>query len=288
MKDIHTIPVKYPRIVEHLSEEDYAKSPGYRSSQLKQIMKSPMHFQFYDKQVKTQTAAMQTGTALHAALLEPEQFHQQYVVVPKIDKRTSDGKARWNGFLAKHQDKMLIQADDLHFVESLHKALKAHPYASKLFSLPSKSELSIYWEDPLTGLPLKARLDLFLQLPQLLYVELKTTSNAGKDEFRRRIAQFEYHFSIAMYQEGIKRVFGENSSLVFLVVEDVTYQVCLYTPDDEMLDVGRKRFRFAVDLLAKCLEKNYWPGYQDTLLVEDISLPPWATRVAQIDYSRQH
>ena len=71
-------------------------------------------------------------------------------------------------------------------------------------------------------------------------------------------------------------MFGESPPTVFLVIEDETFQICLYKPDEVLLRVGYQRFRTAVELLARCLETNHWPGYQPHSMIEDISLPRWA------------
>ena len=79
-----------------------------------------------------------------------------------------------------------------------------------------------------------------------------------------------------MYREGVKQVFGELPPPVFLVIEDDTFQVCLYKPDAEMLREGQQRFRRALALLAHCLETDQWPGYQPDGLMQEISLPRWS------------
>jgi hypothetical protein len=142
--------------------------------------------------------------------------------------------------------------------------------------------------DPITGIQLKARTDRLLVDPQPLLVEVKSTTKADKAHFRKRIAEFDYHFSIAMYREGLKQILGERPPAIFLVIEDETFQVCLYTPDEEMLRVGYKRFRTAVDLLARCKESDRWPGYQPDSMIEEISLPTWATKSIATPYTPEN
>lgn len=267
-------------VVENQSQQEYSSAPGYRSSELKQILVTPSHFQHYLHNKKPETPAMRKGTALHAALLEPELFAEQFAIVPKVDKRSKAGKEEWQAFNEANVGKTLIESNDAFFVETLRYSIQTNEKAKRLLEWPGRAELSLYWTDPSTGIQLKARPDRLLQLATPLYVEVKSTTNASKAKFRERIAQFDYDFSIAMYREGLKCVYGELPPAVFLVIEDITYQICLYTPDEEMLSVGLKRYRQALNTLAACLESNRWPGYQPEALVEDISLPRWALQRA--------
>ena len=46
-----------------------------------------------------ETPALLIGSAVHCAVLEPEEFGKRYAVGPRVDRRTSKGKAEWEAFL---------------------------------------------------------------------------------------------------------------------------------------------------------------------------------------------
>src|SRR5581483_10081660 len=56
------------------------------------------------------TAAMQLGTHVHCAVLEPERFEAEYVYAPKCDRRTTAGKAAYAEFCAATAGKTVIDA----------------------------------------------------------------------------------------------------------------------------------------------------------------------------------
>ena len=59
-------------------------------SGLKQILRSPAHFQAYlQGATNKETPAKFLGTAVHARLLEPELYASEYVVAPGSDKPIS-------------------------------------------------------------------------------------------------------------------------------------------------------------------------------------------------------
>lgn len=63
------------------------------SSGLKLLLRSPAHFVAGQGASEETTAALEFGTALHTALLEPEKYREQYVTKPDINRRTKEGKA---------------------------------------------------------------------------------------------------------------------------------------------------------------------------------------------------
>jgi PDDEXK-like uncharacterized protein DUF3799 len=65
--------------------------------QLDSLARSPAHYRAALEQPRKRTAAMVFGTAVHAAVLEPEEFARCYATDPGIDRRTKAGKA------GKHQ-----------------------------------------------------------------------------------------------------------------------------------------------------------------------------------------
>ena len=73
--------------------DHYHLHPAVGHSGLVRIMRSPAHYREYVAHPPEPTPAMQLGTAFHTALLEPDRFGQSFVVAPKFDRRTKDGKA---------------------------------------------------------------------------------------------------------------------------------------------------------------------------------------------------
>lgn len=62
-------------------------------SGLKQILRSPAHYQAYLQGITHKdTPAKFMGTAIHTRLLEPELYAHEYVTAPDSDKRTKEWK----------------------------------------------------------------------------------------------------------------------------------------------------------------------------------------------------
>ena len=264
-----------PRCIRDLPSDEYhSDRTAVSSTTLKTILRTPAHCLTYQREGKPDTRAMLNGRALHAALLEPELFHAEFAVVPKVDKRTTQGKAQIDAFRREHAGKQLIEADELDYIGRLQLALRRHPRARKLIELPGDAELSLFWTNAATRLRLKVRPDRLLQTLPIL-VEAKSTCNAAQSAFIRKVVDFDYHLSLAMYIEGVRQVLQRDVQPLFFVIEDASFEICLYKPDAEMLRVGVQRFRRATEMFAQCVETNHWPGYQPDACIQEISLPRW-------------
>ena len=73
--------MKTNTMVAGLPAEQYHGDTGVGHSGLVRIMRSPAHFQEYVSNPPVPTPAMAFGTAVHAAILEPKEFGDQYAVV---------------------------------------------------------------------------------------------------------------------------------------------------------------------------------------------------------------
>jgi exodeoxyribonuclease VIII len=101
------------------------------------------------------TAAMDFGTALHCAVLEPIRFSKEYIAAPKVDRRTKEGKATWAAFEADNADKSVMDADDFLTVQRMRESAWAHPIAKQLLSGQGHNEVGAVWVNEETGITCK-------------------------------------------------------------------------------------------------------------------------------------
>ena len=76
-----------------MSAEDYRNDEAFSRSQLFKLSKSPAHFKYALENPEVETPALAFGTAFHAYVLEKDKFDSEYIVAPKLDRRTKEGKA---------------------------------------------------------------------------------------------------------------------------------------------------------------------------------------------------
>ena len=113
-------------------------------------------------------------------------------------------------------------------------------------------------------------------------VDLKTTTDASREEFRRSIANYGYDVQAAFYTDAVKRAIGREVPFYFLAVEsDAPHSVALYRIGQKSIEIGRSKYRMALQLLQWCRENDSWPGYQPFGEEEEIDLAGWSIRQAQ-------
>jgi hypothetical protein len=247
------------------------KSIGH--SGIVKMLKSPAHLREYLDHPHQPTPAMAFGTAVHTYVFEQERFAEEFVVAEKFDRRTKEGKEAAARFEEEHQGKTLITAEDIATLTLMRAAVYCHQGAASLIR-KGEAELSAFWTDPATGLACKCRPDWF---NGEAIVDLKTCIDASSSGFSRSIANFGYDIQAAFYVDGIKAVTGMELPFLFVAVEkEAPYAVAVYRADPEVIEVGRTKYRAALQLLKWCQESGSWPAYQPGGEIELISLPRWA------------
>lgn len=258
-----------PGIYTDISNEDYHASHGISNSGLSRIAQSPAHFKY--PKAKASTRAMEIGSAIHCAILEPERYVRDYKVV-ECDARTSSlYKAA-----CKDRDSSLVltmaEADNVNGMQEA--AYRNMAAASLLCDTLAHRELSVYAKDPETGLLVKCRFDLLTK--DGIALDLKKTTDARADAFSRAIYNYRYHCQAAFYIDVYKWATGlDIKEWKFLAMEEQSPYACkVYTLDQEAIEIGRIEYRIALNTYAECVESGEWPSYGDDS--EVISLPGWA------------
>lgn len=280
-ENLPATPIK-PGLYPDISNEQYHEGEGISSSGVKLIAdKTALHFWEErinpDREKKPPTQAMKFGTAVHTLVFEPEKFELEIAVEPEVNKRTKAGQFEIASFLEANKGKTIITPSEKGLAYRIASAVRRHPTCEKILQ-EGKAEQSLYWNDPETGVLCKIRPDW--QNP-ILMADLKTTVDAGPDDFERAIYNYGYHISAAMYLEGWRVAFGEDLPFVFTAAEkEPPFAVANYRIHDEALALGRKIYRQALQTYARCLEKGterkHWHGYP--LDIQTINVPAWAYR----------
>jgi hypothetical protein len=265
-----------PELTRHpgLTNEAYHALKAVSPSQIKELNRSPLHYfdrhLADDREKKESTPAMQLGTALHTAVLEPDLWDQT-VAVPRqaFDRRTKAGKELAAEFEREAAGKIVLSPDDAETIQRMAAAVRSHPAAKFLLDIPGQREASYTWTDAATGLECKTRPDWHSD-DRRLVVDVKTTKDASRSEFARSIANFDYHVQAAWNLDAM-----EAEKFLIIAVENVRpYAVAVYPLSPALIAAGQRRVSAAMELLAECHRSGRWPGYGD-LLQDDLDLPGW-------------
>lgn len=259
---------------EGLTNEAYHALPAVSPSRLKVLARSPLHYYDQwvapDREVRQPTAAMQLGTALHTAVLEPELWDATVAVLPQaFDRRTKVGRELAAAFEAEAEGRIVLTPEDAAQVRAMADAVRSHPASRFLLDLAGRREASYTWTDQGTGIACKCRPD-WHSMDRRIVVDVKTTRDASRAEFSRSIAGFDYHLQAAWNLRAL-----EAETFLTIAVESARpFAVAVYPASGAMIAAGERRIRAALELLAECERTGQWPGYGD-LVGEPIELPAW-------------
>lgn len=261
-----------------LPADAYHAHPAVGHSGIVQILRSPAHFRAWLSQRPAPTPAMQFGTAVHMAVLEPERFAEAYAECPPFDRRTKEGKEKAAEWEAANAGKLPLSGEQMHSIGRIKAALQQHAGAARLLA-SGRAEVSAFWHDDATGVECKARADFLSGWPDQPHtvVDLKITGNAAADAFARVAVSLGYDVQAALYVDGFRRALNRYVRFVFVAVEaEPPHAVAAYEAGEAMLALGRAKCRAALNLLAWCRRNDSWPAYQPDGEIEELEPPRWA------------
>jgi hypothetical protein len=265
-----------------MNNAEYHARPEVGSSQLKEILRSPAHFftkyRAPDRVPFDPTPAMQFGTVVHSAILEPDTLASVVIAMPDDapDKRSKDGKAWHEAFAREANGRIILSADRYADAIACANTVRADATCAALLS-DCEFEQSGFWIDSESRVPCKFRPDA-IKRNRSIIVDVKTTADASADAFSKSIANFRYDLSAAHYLEGSLQAFdSQPHSFVFIAVEtEPPYALACYRADPTVTSKGDHDRRRALKRYAECDASGVWPGYDAGIW--PISLPKWARR----------
>lgn len=272
-----------------MSFNDYAALPAVNHSSLRHIKRSPAHYVAAKTKAREESEAQRLGTMIHTYVLEQDAWSDRYILTPDLtvgilDKNgrpytrptaTSEYKLRlanWQRVIGSRRE---VSEDELAMCDGIATAIRTHPAAGPILDMAYHAELVVVWQDPVTGIDCKARLDLRTDDGSIV-LDLKSAADASEAGFARSVPDYGYHTAAAWYLWGLSCVGAPANRFLHLAVEkEEPYAVGVYELDDAAIEKGLAETRAWIDTLARCREQNHWPAYSDDVV--GISLPKWAT-----------
>jgi hypothetical protein len=267
-------PPALPHIERDLPDSIYHSFDAMSASRLRILDRSTSLHLAHSIANPSDSPALAVGRALHCKVLTPHLYLRDFVVAPAVDRRTKEGKATYESFVASVGSKTVLTADQAEEVSSMAAAVAQNPDARMVVSeLNGSAEVSLFAE--IAGVRAKSRFDRLVEVNgERIIVDVKTTaSSASKSEFERTIWNFGYGVQCAFYLEMARACGVPAQHFVFVVVEKTApYATAVYRFSDEIADAFRPRM---LELVAQY--KAYLAegprGYEG---VTEIGIPAWA------------
>lgn len=262
-----------------ISPNEYFDIDAVNQTLIKHVLRSPAHAKAYLAGDKPPTPAMQFGTAVHASILNSDNFSNEVAVKPDINRRTAAGKVQHEKFLNTSKGLAVITSQQAADCINIAMSIRNSETASRLLN-SSHKEQSYLWEDPLTRIVCKARVDVCHPASKQV-VDLKTTTDASEQGFARTIAKFGYHIQAAFYLRAASgfdtavEAYNDGWRFYIVAVETASpFSVASYKLDQRAIIEGDKMVYKGLVAWAESQLLDTFPGYDDRII--SISLPRWA------------
>jgi hypothetical protein len=265
--------ITYPSKVK-ISNEAYHAHEALGSTNLKHLLRSPAHYLWEKTHPTKPTPAMEFGTIVHEAILEPELFKVNYCIRPEFSGKGSVAqREEWES--RQHaMGRKGLDAEDYEKIQAMLLSVSKHKTARRLLDCghAEESYFAEFYTD--SAFPLKCRPDLLRE--GKIIVDVKTTSDASLGDFQKSIANFKYHLSAALYLDVVSAVTHENyTDFVILAIETKPpYAVATFLLDEATIDVGRSLYKKAMIIFAQSKKTGIYEAYPDE--IQPINLPAWA------------
>ncbi|MBV7531319.1 PD-(D/E)XK nuclease-like domain-containing protein [Chitinophaga sp. sic0106] len=287
-------------IVKRDSMEEYHRSKHISSTALKEALKTPFHYKFYQEQralehkngTQKPKKHFQLGTFVHEAFLEPEIFDKT-IIAPDYPMNTTDGvinSIRWYEKVNKADNANLDNMKMPALKDYLQQLIAECPYttvdATTQFIIDclsfgykqygggiiarilkgAVSEVSFYGVDEETGLKVRVRPDFFNIEENIgvnAIISVKTTSAQTLNKFVYDAAKYQYELSEGMYLEVPTHITGRKFNVVMMIMLQTVppYMLAVYWWRPDDLQNGKYKYRHSLNTVKECTDKLSWPGY---------------------------
>jgi len=219
--------------------------------------------------------ALDLGRAVHAAVLEPDDFDARFTALPP-EITVKRGKA-WDAFRAENAGKTVLTAAQMATVDGIRAALASPAFEcvrNALDFLPIGTETPLFFD--LHGHACKAKPD---RLNALGVVDLKTCDDASPDAFARAASKYGYHRQAAFYLDAVRACgCGVPEQFVFICIEKTepfTPAIYTFEKNSDFIAAGRLANDRAF-ALYDALAPKYESGEMRTgYAAHNLDLPAW-------------
>lgn len=259
-----------PGIYYDMPNVEYHADPAIGSTSVKQISVSPANLYF--NPFKGSKSA-HIGSAVHAAILEPDVFERDYhQLADGLDRRSPEYKAA----VFEHGADFVLVGSEVETVNRMVESARMNPEFLDYMRSPGHSEVSMFAKCDVTGLNLKCRFDrLSESYPYPL--DVKSCKDATERGFSQAFGKWHYHIQAAFYLHVLRLATGKKmDQFCFFAVENVApHRNCMYFIGEDSLEQGKKKMFESLEKLAECME-NELARYQGIVLPSaEINIPPY-------------
>ncbi len=254
-----------------MSEGAYFADGALSQSGMRRLLESPKQYRWYVDSARVEKSVFDFGHAVHADVLGVGQPLAEIPgeLLSGANRSVSSAEAKAWVAASRERGEIPLKPHEIAAVKRAADAVRAHPKAAWLLGLPGESEVSLFAEDPDTGVALRGRLDRIAQLPddRLINVDLKTTGNVSRKKVMRHIEDMGYDIQSEVYKHLLRLTHPDvklaPTHLIFVQDSEPHEVRVVQLAHEDWINGGRARMRRAIALYKQCVETGTWPGDDD-------------------------
>lgn len=242
-------------LIPDLSNADYHESNGFlSSSMIKLILQSPeLYYQKYIKKStkKEENDAFDVGTAIHARILEPEEYNKTVTFFSGIKR----GKI-WDEFKKQQEGKIILGDLQKMQLDRMYESFIKSDLGPKLIS-GGQSEISLFTK--LGGFDVKVRAD-YLNKESGQIFDLKSTAGMlSEEKFKYNLESklYGYDLQAALYADAYSSVLNRPFEFLWIVMSKDFDDIKFFRASPELIAQGREKYKKALKIIQDYSEKNW-------------------------------
>jgi len=251
----------------NISNEDYHSRDGISSSAVKSVFKKSLAHWKGEKR-NANNAAFAMGNAVHANLLEKD---RNLVVKGPKTKTSATFKAMKENL---SDDQVLLTEVEFNVANCITKGALDNPVCAAALNHKDRlNEISIFVEDPISGLTLKTRPDLMIEAEGTVY-DVKTTQDASPRGFLNECVKYGYFLQGAHYVYTCKLAGFDVSKFSFIACEkSAPFLSHLHLMGEEVMTWATIELHKTLAVIARAeKDVDYGTGWGDYTVMEK---PAW-------------
>lgn len=214
------------------------------------------------------TKAMNNGSAIHAYLDSEAKFKEQFVVAPKVDKRTADGKRIYADFELANFGKDVISDTEYTNLLGVAKSIATDPRAWYLQGNNSQNECrfeTIIPEPEGDNVFIRGILDRLTDLPiGRVMIDYKSITKASPYMIAKACKELGYYNQAQLYL----RAFPDVDMILFVFIESTSpylWQIYFVERGDPVFNASHRHVSNKLSRLSHLLQdrnKEAWSRYE--------------------------
>lgn len=252
-------------ITREMPEEEYHAIDAIGSSPIKRFHECPScAFDPINPSLDMILGSAQDSYTLYG----PDHFHQNFIITPDFgDLRSKTNRNERDLWLAENSCKIClpptVTTDNIPTLKAIQAVdnmlLKEHPMSRIIFRC-GEQQVSIFWNDPDTGLACKGRIDHQPDPRYKTIFDLKKCSRL--DNFHNQMRFLSYDLQGGHYTVGSQINGIDALNFAFIAFNfGAPPKIRIVAMDDDYMEIAMRLARTTVSLIAECRQAGVFPNY---------------------------